>query len=223
MNSTVKDVMTTSVVAVGETAGYKDIISAMIGRRVSACPVLDVTGRVIGVVSEADLLLKQLGPEHFDGPGASLRASGRRGERAKADGMTAAELMSTPPLTIGPAASVAEAARLMHRYGVKRLPVVDADGQLAGIVSRLDVLSVFTRPDNQIRADVMQVIAGEFALNPDDFGVTVISGVVTVTGQCGSRSVVLQLRDAIRHVEGVVGVRDRVRYPAENPAETAES
>jgi len=69
----------------------------------------------------------------------------------------------------------------------------------------------------------MQVIAGEFALNPDDFGVTVISGVVTVTGQCGSRSVVLQLRDAIRHVEGVVGVRDRVRYPAENPAETAES
>lgn len=108
MNSTVKDVMTASVVAVGETTGYKDIIRALTGRRVSACPVLDGTGRVIGVVSEADLLLKQLGSEHFDGPGASLRATGRRGERAKADGMTAAELMSTPPLTIGPAASVAE-------------------------------------------------------------------------------------------------------------------
>jgi len=223
MNSTVKDVMTTSVVAIGESANYKDIIIAMIARRVSACPVLDVTGRVVGVVSEADLLLKELGPEHFDGPGASLRASGRRGERAKANGMTAAELMSTPAVTISPAASVAEAARLMHQYGVKRLPVVDADGQLAGIVSRLDVLSVFTRPDDQIRDDVMQVIVGEFALNPDTFGVTVASGVVTVTGQFGSRAVVLQLRDAIRYVEGVVGVRNRARYPSEIPAEHAES
>lgn len=223
MTSTVKDVMTTSVVAVGESTGYKDIISAMIGRRISACPVLDGTGRVIGVVSEADLLLKELDPEHFDGPGASLRASGRRGERAKASGMTAAELMSAPPVTIGPAASVAEAARLMHRYGVKRLPVVDADGQLAGIVSRLDVLSVFTRPDDQIRADVLRVIAGESALNPDAFGVTVASGVITVTGQCDSRAAVLQTLDAIRHVEGVVGVRDRVRYRSEIPAEHAES
>jgi CBS domain-containing protein len=223
MNSTVRDVMTTNVVAVGETANFKDIIIAMVGRRVSACPVLDAAGRVAGVVSEADLLLKELGPEHFEGPGASLRASGRRGERAKANGLTAGELMSTPPVTISPAASVADAARLMHQYGVKRLPVVDADGHLAGIVSRLDVLSVFARPDDQIRDDVMQVIAGKSALDPGTFGVTVASGVVTVTGQFESRSVVLQLTDAIRHVEGVVGVRDRTRYPPENPAENAES
>jgi CBS domain-containing protein len=223
MNSTVKDVMTTSVVAVEETASYKDIISALIGRRVSACPVLDVTGRVIGVVSEADLLLKELGPEQFGGRGASLRASGRRGEREKAGGTTAAELMSTPPVTISPAASVADAARLMHERGVKRLPVVDADGQLVGIVSRLDVLSVFTKPDDQIRDDVKKVIARRSALDRAAFGVTVASGIVTVTGQCDSRSVVLQLTGAIQHVEGVVGVRDRVRYPAETPAETAES
>ncbi len=195
----------------------------MIGRRVSACPVLDVTGRVIGVVSEADLLLKELGPEYFDGPGASLRATGRRGQRAKANGMTAAELMSVPPVTISPAASVADAARLMHLHGVKRLPVVDADGQLAGIVSRLDVLSVFTRPDDQIRDEVMQVIAGQSALNPDDFGITVASGVTTISGQCRSYSAVLQLTDAIRHVEGVVGIRDRVRWPSDNPAENAAS
>jgi CBS domain-containing protein len=223
MNSTVKDVMTTSVVAVMETATYKDIISAMLGRRISACPVLDVTGRVIGVVSEADMLLKELGPEHFGSPGASVRAGGRRGEHAKAGGVTAAELMTTPPVTISPDASVADAARLMHERGVKRLPVVDADGHLAGIVSRIDVLSVFTRPDDQIRDDVMQVIARQSALSPEAFGVTVASGVVTVTGQSGSRSVVLQLTEAIRHVEGVVGVRDRVRYPPEMPAETAES
>jgi len=223
MTSTVKDVMTTSVVAVEEAASYKDIISAMIGRRISACPVLDAAGRVIGVVSEADLLLKELGPEHFDGPGASLRAGGRRGERAKADGTTAAELMSAPPVTISPDASVAHAARLMHERGVKRLPVVDADGQLAGIVSRLDVLSVFTRPDDQIRDDVLHVIAGQSAPGPGALAVTVASGVVTLTGQCSTRSAIVQLTGAIGHVEGVVGVRDRVRCPADDPAQNAES
>ena len=140
-----------------------------------------------------------------------------------ARGIPPKELMSTPAVTIGPDASVADAAGLMHRYGVKRLPVVDADGQLAGIVSRLDLLSVFTKPDDQIRGDVLQVIARESAVNPDDFGVTVASGVVTVTGQCASRAAVLQLTDAIRHMEGVVGVRDRVTCPPGGPAGTAES
>lgn len=111
MDSAVKDVMTTNVVAVGETAGYKDIITAMRQGRVSACPVLDGAGCVIGVVSEADLLLKMVGLEPFTGPGRSLRASGRRGERAKAAGVTA-----------------------------------------AGMVSRVDVLSVFARADGQIRS-----------------------------------------------------------------------
>jgi CBS domain-containing protein len=217
VNSSVKDVMTTSVVAIGESAGYKDIITAMRQRRVSACPVLDGTGRVIGVVSEADLLLKEVGPEPFIGPGRSVRASGRRGERAKAAGLTAAELMSTPPVTISPDASVGEAAKLMYDRGVKRLPVVDSTGQLAGIVSRIDVLSVFTRPDGQIRDEVMQkVIAGRSALNPAALEVTVRSGIVTVAGQI-ERAVAGQVMDVICHVEGVVAVRDRVNYPSEDP------
>lgn len=218
MNSAVKDVMTTSVVAIGETAGYKDIITAMRERRVSACPVLDLAGRVIGVVSEADLLLKEVGPEPFIGPGRSLRASGRRGERAKAAGVTASELMSTPPVTISPDASVAEAAKLMYDRGVKRLPVVDSAGQLAGIVSRIDVLSVFTRPGGQIRDDVMQkVIAGRFALSPHAFDVTVTSGIVTITGQVERHAIARQLIDAVQHIEGVVDVRDRVSYRSEDP------
>jgi hypothetical protein len=103
VSSAVEDVMSTPVVAVRDTVGYKDIIIALRQWRVSACPVLDAAGRVIGVVSEADLLLREVGPEPFTGPGRSLRASGRRGERAKAAGEIAAELMSTPPVTIGPA------------------------------------------------------------------------------------------------------------------------
>jgi CBS domain-containing protein len=222
MTSAVKDVMTTDVVAIGEGARYKDILAAMRQRRVSACPVLDSAGRVVGVVSEADLLLKEVGPETFSGPGRSLRASGRRGERAKAAGLTAAELMSAPAVTISPDASVTEAATLMYDRGVKRLPVVDGDGQLAGIVSRIDVLTVFTRPDGQIRGDVRRkAIAGRFALNPDAFDVTVTSGIVTVTGQVERRAVAGQLMDAVRHLEGVVGVRDRVGYPSEDPPESA--
>jgi CBS domain-containing protein len=207
--------MSTPVVAVRDTAGYKDIIIALRQWRVSACPVLDAQGRVIGVVSEADLLLREVGPEPFTGPGRSLRASGRRGERAKAAGETAAELMSTPPVTIGPGASVADAARLMYERGVKRLPVVDNTGQLVGIVSRIDVLSVFTRPDAQIRDDVQrQVIAGTFELDPVIFEVTVTSGIVTIIGRVDSYGLACQLIDAVRHVDGVIEVRDRVSYPA---------
>ena len=98
--------------------------------------------------------------------------------------MTAAGLMSTPAITIGPDASVAEAARLMYTRRVKRLPVVEDDGRLVGIVSRVDVLSVFDRPDDQIRDDVIgKVLAGEFALNPLAFEVTVTAGIVTITGR----------------------------------------
>jgi CBS domain-containing protein len=215
VNSAVKDVMTKSVAAVRETATFEEIIVAMRERRVSACPVVDRAGRVIGVVSEADLLLKEVGPEPFTGPGRSLRASGRRGERAKAAGTTAGELMSAPPITTSPDADVADAARLMYDRGVKRLPVVDDAGQLAGIVSRIDVLSVFTRPDGQLRDDVMErVIAGRFALNPDAFDVSVTSGIVNITGQVERGAVACQLVDAVRHLEGVVDVRDRVGYPS---------
>lgn len=94
------------------------------------------------MVSDADLLVKEVGPEPFTGPGRPVRASCRRGERAKAAGATAAELMSTPPVTISPDASVADAAKPMYDRGVKRLPVGGSVGQIAGIVSRIDVLSV---------------------------------------------------------------------------------
>jgi hypothetical protein len=101
-----------------------------------------------------------IGAVRSGGPGRSLHASGRRGERAKAAGETVAELMSAPPITIGPGASVADAARL----------------------------SVFTRPGSQIRGDVLQqVIVGKLALDSAAFGVTVTSGVVTVTGQVESQ------------------------------------
>lgn len=215
MSSRVKDVMTSDVVAVGEAAGYKDIIAVMRERRVSAVPVLDPGGQLTGVVSEADLLLKEAGAEAL---GRHMKSAGRHGERAKAAGVTAADLMTRPPVTIGPKESVAAAARRMRDRRVKRLPVVDEVGRLVGIISRVDVLSVFARPDTEIRDEaVKQIIAEQFALDPSAFTVTVRSGIVTITGQAESRAVADQLTDALQHMEGVVNLRDRISYPREQP------
>ena len=217
MGSRVKDVMTTDVVSVPENAEYKDIVSVVRELRVSAFPVLDAAGHLVGVVSEADLLLKEAGQEAL---GGSLISSGRRGEQAKAAGVTAAELMTTPAVTIGPEDSVVDAARLMHDRHVKRLPVVDQAGRLVGIVSRVDLLSVFDRPDSEIRAAVRKdIIAREFALDPDSFDVQVTSGIVTITGQVENQAVAQHLLGALRHAEGVVGVRSRLRFPLPGPSE----
>ena len=211
MTTTVQDVMTARVVSVPESAGYKDIVTLLRRHRVSAVPVVDSAGRVTGVVSEADLLAKQTAPAL---PAGAVRMAWRLRERSKAAAVTAAELMTSPAVTVTLGADVARAARLMQDRQVKRLPVVDADGHLAGIVSRMDVLSVYERPDGQIRDEVATgVIAGRFLLDPLSFGVTVRSGIVTVTGQADSRACALSLLGAVRNVEGVVAVRDRLSYP----------
>jgi CBS-domain-containing membrane protein len=189
------------------------MVTVMRSRRVSAFPVLDSADKVIGVVSEADLLLKEAAPDYLKG---ALRLSWRPAERFKAAGVTAAEVMTKPAVTIGEDAPVAEAARLMQSRRVKRLPVVDDYGRLRGIVSRADVLSVFERPDHEIWDDVIkEVIVGEFGLDPEMFVVTVRSGVITVTGSVDRRVDALGLLGAIRHMEGVVALRDRLSYPDE--------
>ncbi len=116
-------------------------------------------------------------------------------------------------MTIGPAESVAAAARRMHDRRVKRLPVVDDAGRLVGIVSRVDVLSVYTRPDEEIRYEITRIIEHYLVLDPAALDVRVRAGIVTVTGQAETRAVALQLADALRHIEGVVDVRDQITYP----------
>jgi CBS-domain-containing membrane protein len=208
----VQDVMTTRVVAVPETAEYKEIVTLLRRHRVSAVPVVDPGGKVTGVVSGADLLMKQTAPAM---PTGTVRLAWRLRSKSKASAVTAAELMTSPAVTVGSDASVGQAARLMQDRHVKRLPVVDAGGHLVGIVSRVDVLSVYERPDDEIRHEITAgVIAGRFRLDPLAFEVTVKSGIVTMSGQAESRTVALNLLSAVLHVEGVVAVRDRLGYPA---------
>ena len=210
MTSLVAEVMTFNVVAVRQEAEFKEIVSVMHRRRVSAFPVLDSGDRVIGIVSEADLLPREAYPARP----VTARHEARRRVPAKAAALTAAELMTSPAITIAPQSTVTEAARIMHTKKVKRLPVVDDDGRLVGIVSRVDLLGVYDRPDAQILADVTErVIGGDFVFDPSEFAVRVASGVVTISGRVEDQKTAFRLLDAIWDVAGVVDVRDRLTYP----------
>jgi CBS domain-containing protein len=212
MHSLVKDLMTTQVVTIGPTTPFKEIVARLANQRVSAVPVVDDDGRVLGVVSEADLLLK----EEFPDPDADIPlfwTKRRRLERDKAAGATARDLMSVAVVSIAPEATVAEAARRMHTAKVKRLPVVGAGGRLVGILSRADLLKVFNRPDRAIRREIMdEVIVGEFLMNPSRFFIHVDDGVVVLQGRVERHSLVPYLVRAVHGVEGVVRVQNRLTY-----------
>ena len=215
MKLTVRDIMTTNVVTVRADASFKEIAVRLREHRVSAFPVLDKDGTVIGVVSEADLLLKEALPlSEEDALEGARPGILRQRAQEKARALTAADLMSRPAVTVGVEDSVEHAARLMYARGVKRVPVTDAAGRLVGIVSRADVLSVFGRADEEIREQIVaEVIRGEFGADPERFGVTVADGIVTMTGRPGSVSLGRDLLSRVRHVQGVVSVRDRFTYP----------
>ena len=212
MSATVKDVMTTRVAAVRKDAPFKDIATLLTQYRVSAFPVLDDDGKVIGVVSEADLLCKEALTAAMGGRPA--QPGPYHDDFARAAAVTAADLMTTPPVTITPGEPVTGAARLMYNARVKRLPVVSENGHLIGIISRADVLSVYGRPDGEIGQEITKnVILNEFHVDPGRFTVTVKDGIVTLEGH---PETVRQGRDILAEVwrvEGVVSVRDRLIYP----------
>jgi CBS domain-containing protein len=204
MHSLVRDVMTTEVVTVEPTTPFKEVVARMLRHRVSALPVVDDQGRVLGVVSEADLLLKEECPDP-DADLALVWTRRRRAEHDKAAAAVARDLMTVAVVSVGPDATVTEAARLLHRHGVKRLPVVDPAGPLLGIVSRADLLKVFLRPDDEIAADVRQeVLVRSLWVDPDSVGVDVRDGVVTLTGRLELRSQVTVAVSLVHALDGVV-------------------
>jgi CBS-domain-containing membrane protein len=193
MNATVKDVMSTHVIAVRQAAGYKEMAAMLHDQRVSAFPVIDDDNKVIGVVSESDLLTK----EALEGTVPRTLLSLQERVRKQTNAVTAADLMTKPPVTIGP-----------------DKPVTSDDGTLIGIVTRSDVLSVYSRLDGQIQQQITQdLILGTFLGDPYDFTITVKDGIVTIEGPAETTLVGNHIIDAIRHMEGVVAVRDRLSRP----------
>jgi CBS domain-containing protein len=121
--------------------------------------------------------------------------------------------MTRPAVTVDPLATVTEAARRMHRAGVKRLPVVDVVGRLVGIVSRVDLLRSFLRPDEELHREIVEdVIFGDLFMAPDRFDVNVQDGVVTLQGRCERRSLIRTVLRAVAAVDGVVRVVNRLGY-----------
>lgn len=203
MKSSVQDAMTTQVVAVKVGASFKEMAARLRESRVSAFPVIDDDGKVIGVVSEADLLARKV-----------LSTGMAHDGEEKAEDLTAGDLMTHPAITVSPQDSVEVAARLMYTLQVKRLPVIDPSGRLAGIISRTDVLTVFDRSDKEIRKEVTDdVLWHEFGADPRQFAVTVQAGVVTLAGHAETAALGAVIVRKVRHVQGVVAVRDRLSYP----------
>jgi CBS domain-containing protein len=202
---TVDDVMTTAVVTVGVSASYREVVDLLIGQRISAVPVVDDDLRVVGIVSEADLLRKI---EYAgDEKPRLFESRRRRHERAKSTVGTAGDLMSAPPVVAGSGKSIAAAARLMDAEHVKRLPVIDDQGRLLGIVARSDLLKAHLRPDDEIRDDVVSgMLASYFGHGVDDVDAQVSGGVVTLTGRVDRASTADAVDHVTRQVPGVVAV-----------------
>lgn len=206
---TVAEVMTREVSVARPSWTFKTAARHLRASAVSALPVVDEAGVVVGVVSEADLLLKGAPSKGLGLLGRARRAS----ERRKAQARTVRDLMTSPAITIGPDVALSAAARLMHDRHVKRLPVVDADRTLVGIVSREDLISIFLRPDERIRQDIVdQVIVKGMWLDPREVRVTVADGVVTLEGRLETKSMVRILVGMVAGVDGVVDVDARISY-----------
>ncbi|WP_431946758.1 CBS domain-containing protein [Actinacidiphila sp. bgisy167] len=203
--ATVGDVMTRKVVAVTPGTSFKEIVRTMEQWKVSALPVVGGGTRVVGVVSEADLLRKE---EHREDVAPPVVADPAAAAPDKAAAVTAEQLMTAPAVTVHEDAPLAQAARAMALHRVKRLPVVDAQGVLRGVVSRGDLLKVFLRSDEDIAREVRELVMAELLREAwRSLDIDVAEGVVTVSGLLADRSLVPSVARMARSVEGVVDVR----------------
>ncbi|NUT49039.1 MAG: CBS domain-containing protein [Saccharothrix sp.] len=211
----VRAVMSTDVVTVGPDTEFHEIVHRLQLHDVSAAPVVDADGRVLGLVSEADLLRKEA---HAGGEKAGVHEVDRgpvaaRRARAKAQARKARELMTAPAVTVRSDQSVVDAARLLERHGVKRLPVVDGDGRLEGIVSRCDLLRVFLRGAREIQDEIAEeVLRRALWINPATVAVTVADGRVHLDGVLERRSLIPLVIRLCGAVDGVVEVTHSLRF-----------
>jgi CBS domain-containing protein len=221
MKHTVEAVMTAEVITARPSSPFLELVGLLEQHRISALPVTDDRGRLVGVVSEADLLVKQ-GYPHGAQDAGLVDAIRHRGRFGKASGTTAAEVMTRRVVSVPLGTPVVNAARLMIRLGIKRLPVVDAVGKLVGIVTRADLLKVFLRPDLAIRWEVEhEVVRGRMGLPAGEVRVEVRDGAVALHGEVERRSEVAALVRQVQAVAGVVEVDGGLTWRVDDQMETA--
>jgi CBS domain-containing protein len=217
----VRDVMSRSVVTVQRSTPLKDVAQALIDNNISGLPVIDADGAVLGVVSEADLLVKDGGPDairhrrlaRFRGESTESRA-----QVVKLGAITAADAMTAPALTITSGRPLHEAAAIMTARRVNRLPVVD-DGRLVGIISRADLVRAYVRSDEELATTIRQdVILRVMWFDPALFTVLVKDGVVSISGRVERRSTAEMIEQSVRMVPGVVDVYAAVSWSVDDKA-----
>jgi CBS domain-containing protein len=216
----VADVMTRTVVAVTPETPLKNVAALMVEKGISGVPVVDAGGAVVGVVSEADFVIKERGVE-----GVRHRLLARvfgeskqtKRELAKIEATTAGEAMTSPAVTVDAADALKWAAEIMASRKINRLPVVK-DGRLVGIVTRADVVRAFVRPDPELERLVRDEVLAKtaFWLEPDAFDVTVQAGVVRLAGRVERRSLAETIVDVTRELGGVVGVASELTWEVDD-------
>lgn len=209
---TVADVMTTRVHVASPLTPFKLIVRLVEENHVSAIPIVDHSGVPVGIVSESDLLLKERRRE-LEAETDLLHLRKRRSERAKAEGLVASDIMTSPAITIGDDAEIRLAARLMQQSNVRRLVVVDGRGRITGIVSRSDLLQVFLRSDEELRDDIEERLIPAVMLDLyEPLEVEVRYNVVTLRGEVDRKSDARILGQLTGELDGVVGVVNELTY-----------
>lgn len=209
-----KDIMTTAIATVPPDATVQDIAKLLLARRISAVPVVDSDGKVLGIVSEGDLMRRpETGTERHPSWWLTLLDNSEETalEYVKAHGGTAGDVMTRDIKTVDEHATLEEIAEQLERHHIKRVPVL-RDGRLVGIVSRADLLRglvarqaapAVTASDDEMKraveAAILQAGAG-FAF----LSVVVSGGVVHMWGSVGSE---IEKRAAGMAAEGVPGVK----------------
>jgi len=200
----VKDAMTASVKTITPEASLKDAAGTFAEHRIGGSPVVDREGRILGVLTDTDILLKERAELPSRGLRSLLHPHEASALASKVEARTVEEAMSVPAITAEPTWPVSEAAEVMLEHGVNRLPVVE-DGRLVGIITRHDLVRLFARSDSEIERDIREEALRGLSWT-EDLELSVRNGEVTLRGEVDSTYDAEALPDVIRRIPGVVGV-----------------
>jgi CBS domain-containing protein len=211
----VRDVMTQPVQTANPATPLREVAARLVEHRISGVPVVDHAGTVVGVVSEADFLIKEEGRAAIHGrPFARVfgQSADSHAQLAKLDAVTAGQAMTSPAITISPGRSISEAAAIMTRRHVNRLPVVE-DGVLVGIVTRADLVRAYVRSDEELAETIRdEVLPRNLWLDPRTFTVSIRDGVVSIAGRVERRSTAAMVERVLRSVPGVIDVQAAIEW-----------
>lgn len=217
--TTVRDVMTRPVISVTPDTPLKDVARLLVEHGISGVPVVGPKREVLGVVSEADFLVKERGADAIrHRPLAAIIGESREAIRqlAKVEAATAGEAMSSPAVTVASGATIAEAAAAMVERAVNRLPVTE-DGVLVGIVTRADLVRAYVRSDEQLAETIRDdVLRRTLWLDPAGFEIAVEDGVARIRGTVDRRSTADMIERVAAMVPGVVRVQSEVTWEVED-------